>query len=98
LTGQTNFLNAEFHGTGQDNPNPGTFYDYAVTFNGSDFITGLRGAPKAGDVLEIGFVIGTGTYVTDIRMDVTPTPEPSTLVLLASGLIGLLAYTWRKRR
>jgi len=25
-------------------------------------------------------------------------PEPSTLVLLASGLIGLLAYAWRKRR
>jgi hypothetical protein len=28
----------------------------------------------------------------------TPTPEPSTLVLLASGLIGLSAYTWRKRK
>ena len=25
-------------------------------------------------------------------------PEPSTIVLLASGLIGLLAYAWRKRR
>ena len=28
----------------------------------------------------------------------TSTPEPSTLVLLASGLIGLLCYAWRKRR
>ena len=28
----------------------------------------------------------------------TPTPEPSTLVLLTVGLIGLLAYAWRKRR
>jgi hypothetical protein len=27
-----------------------------------------------------------------------PTPEPSTLVLLAAGLAGLLAYAWRKRR
>jgi hypothetical protein len=26
------------------------------------------------------------------------TPEPSTLVLLAAGLVGLLAYAWRKRR
>ena len=25
-------------------------------------------------------------------------PEPSALVLLAIGLIGLLAYTWRKRK
>ena len=25
-------------------------------------------------------------------------PEPGTLVLLATGLIGLLAYAWRKRK
>ena len=25
-------------------------------------------------------------------------PEPGTLTLLATGLIGLLAYAWRKRR
>jgi hypothetical protein len=29
---------------------------------------------------------------------VTSTPEPSAAILLASGMIGLLAYTWRKRR
>ncbi len=29
---------------------------------------------------------------------VATTPEPATLVLLASGLVGLLAYAWRKRR
>jgi hypothetical protein len=27
-----------------------------------------------------------------------PVPEPSTLTLLASGLIGLLAYAWKKRK
>ncbi len=27
-----------------------------------------------------------------------PTPEPSTLVLLATGLLGLLYYAWRKQR
>jgi len=25
-------------------------------------------------------------------------PEPSTIALLASGLFGLLAYAWRKRK
>jgi hypothetical protein len=28
----------------------------------------------------------------------TATPEPSTLFLVASGLVGLLCYAWRKRR
>ncbi|MBU4273117.1 MAG: PEP-CTERM sorting domain-containing protein [Planctomycetes bacterium] len=28
----------------------------------------------------------------------TVIPEPSTLALLATGLIGLLCYAWRKRK
>jgi hypothetical protein len=31
-------------------------------------------------------------------VSVTPVPEPSTLVLLAIGVVSLLAYAWRKRR
>jgi probable HAF family extracellular repeat protein len=27
-----------------------------------------------------------------------PAPEPSTLLLVATGLLGLLAYAWRKRK
>jgi hypothetical protein len=34
-------------------------------------------------------------YVT---FTTTPAPEPSSLVLLASGLIGLAAYAWKKRK
>jgi hypothetical protein len=29
---------------------------------------------------------------------ITIVPEPSTLLLLAGGLVGLLAYAWRKRK
>ena len=32
------------------------------------------------------------------RLILTTAPEPSSIVLLAGGLLGLLAYAWRKRR
>jgi hypothetical protein len=46
----------------------------------------------------------TGTLGDGSRVEVTysytpaPIPEPSTLVLLAAGLFGLLCYAWRKRK
>ena len=41
-----------------------------------------------------------GAYVNldSIAVNVTAAPEPSTIVLVGTGLIGLLAYAWRKRR
>ena len=40
-------------------------------------------------------VIGAGVLHAVL---LTPVPEPSTLVLLAGGTIGLLGYAWRRRR
>ena len=38
---------------------------------------------------------GTGGI---LQLTWTPVPEPSSIVLMAAGLIGLIAYAWRKRR
>jgi hypothetical protein len=42
-------------------------------------------------------IIGAASGAMDVD-NVHVTPEPSTLVLAAVGLIGLLAYVWRKCR
>jgi len=44
-----------------------------------------------------GSVPGYELYYDNFRL-VNPIPEPSTLALLAAGMIGLLCYAWRKRR
>ena len=46
---------------------------------------------------KIGYTYGGGT--TEVTMfSVAKIPEPSSLVLLTCGLVGLLACAWRKRR
>ena len=43
--------------------------------------------------------VGIG-YYNSVQFETAPAPipEPSTLILLGYGLVGLLAYAWRKRR
>jgi len=48
---------------------------------------GANGAPGAAYYAKLEVVI-----------DPAPIPEPSTMALLATGLVGLLAYAWRKRK
>jgi hypothetical protein len=39
-----------------------------------------------------------GTFYGEIDVQAAAVPEPSTLALLAGGLLGLIAYAWRKRK
>ena len=48
-----------------------------------------------------GMALLMGIWDTSMTIDsvsVTTTPEPGALVLLGTGLLGLLAYAWRKRK
>ena len=53
------------------------------------------GIDDNGDIVGQGAInsVGNGYLLTPV-----PVPEPSTLVLTVGGLMGLLAYAWRKRR
>ena len=77
----------------------GSFADFTVS---TGPITGAAaGAPI---VVWLGEAVagtaGPSYYVNNVRLaDSTPSvPEPCALALLASGLLGLAAYAWRKRK
>jgi hypothetical protein len=49
----------------------------------------------------LGFSVGggvLGSFSTPVQAQVTPTPEPATLLLIGTGLIGGGIQRWRKRR
>jgi hypothetical protein len=60
-----------------------------MTNNGIEF-----GALPLGHNWGVHFASHNGLY----DLVITAVPEPGTIVLLATGLLGLLAYAWRKRR
>ena len=70
----------------------GTLGGYSVSSadNGNMFHIGDVSAGSAHSEVWDRVVIAEGAYPV--------VPEPSTVVLLTTGLIGLLAYAWRKRR
>jgi hypothetical protein len=48
--------------------------------------------------VEVGAATDGWWSVDNVQLSSAVVPEPSAIVLVASGLIGLLCYAWRKRR
>jgi hypothetical protein len=68
----------------------GDYLDAVARWDGVDRLNSL-----AGRTVALRFTLDDATIY---GFHFQPAPEPSTIVLAITGLIGLLAYAWRKRR
>ena len=67
-----------------------------VTNLGSWNLQEATAADSSGDI--VGEGVAPNGSIDAYLLTPTVTPEPSTLLLTISGLVGLLAYAWRKRK
>lgn len=72
--------------------------DYSVTLAGlNDSYTRTFGARYATGGID--YRLGDGLVVSGrVHLTYNAVPEPGTLMLLATGLMGLIAYAWRKQK
>jgi hypothetical protein len=61
--------------------------------------TTAPGWTNSGGIQYVGFEsIEGGSDISNFKLTMTTTPEPSSLLLLALGLVSLLAYAWQERK
>lgn len=86
------YVDGDFVITRSASQNPGTWLS-----NKAQFGSGSTAGTSTANYAYVGLEAGHHVY-SDLDQFSSPIPEPSTVVLLAAGLIGLLAYAWRKRK
>ena len=59
-------------------------------------LTTATGIDSNGDI--VGYMTNNGGSNNEGFLITASVPEPSALLLAATGLVGLLAYAWRKRK
>jgi uncharacterized repeat protein (TIGR03803 family) len=74
----------------------GTGFQELHSFNGADGLEPFSSLTLSGSTL-YGMTLRGGSHGDGVVFSLT-VPEPSTFVLLAAGVIGLLVYGWRRRR
>ena len=93
-SGYTGTWDVTVGGASQSFPGSGTVDSFVLDDNYKKF----TGASSTGGELVIGWFGSSVDNSWVSGMQLVEIPEPSALCLLTGGLLGLLAYAWRKRR
>jgi hypothetical protein len=78
-----------------DTVNDGDALRFGLVIGEQTYADNVRVSQWSSEADAVAAEAAGGVYVDQVP---AATPEPSTLALLATGLMGLLAYAWRKRK
>jgi hypothetical protein len=92
-----NYILGDYGMTGATWADGDVNYDGVVDFSDLNYVLGNYGSTLPAAVDVAGSHIDAAGLAVLHAHGLTVVPEPGTIALLAAGLLGLLAYAWRKR-